>query len=58
MEQDYSITWSYIVSRMASRYGFGPDNSERMAFGTLQRYLEDIWTEFFEEKLKEEKNNG
>ena len=58
---DYSITWAYIVSRMESRYGFAPDNEERLSFGEIERYLSDIWTEFFEVRYAEEmetKNEG
>lgn len=52
---DYLITWSYLVSRMESKYGFAPDNEEKMSFGELEKYLRSIWAEFFEIKHGEEK---
>lgn len=57
---DYTIAWAYIVSRMESRYGFAPDNEEHLSFGEIERYLSDIWTEFFEVRYAEErqKNEG
>lgn len=51
---DYCITWAYIVSRMESRYGFSPNSEERLSFGEVERYLADIWTEFFELRYQEE----
>lgn len=51
---DCTITWAYIVSRMESRYGFKPDNEERLSMGELERYIGDIWEEFIEIKYREE----
>lgn len=48
MTFDYSITWAYIVSRMQSKYGFSPDNEERISFGELEAYIGDIWSEYYE----------
>jgi len=47
MTFDYSITWAYIVSRMESKYGFSPDNEERISFGEFQAYIGDIWSEYY-----------
>ena len=48
MTFDYCITWAYIVSRMKSKYGFSPDNEERLSFGELEAYLGDIWSEYYD----------
>ena len=51
---DYCITWSYIVERMGTKYGFYPNNTEKLSMGEIEKYLNDIWNEFFEMKLAEE----
>ena len=51
---DYCITWSYIVSRMQSKFGFSPDNEEKLSFGEIEKYIYDIWVEFFEILYKKE----
>ena len=45
---DYCITWSYIVSRMQSKFGLSPDNEEKLSFGEIEKHIYDIWVEFFE----------
>lgn len=57
MTFDYSITWAYIVSRMQSKYGFSPDNEEKLPFGEFMAYLGDIWFEYYSILYDEEKRN-
>ena len=47
---DYSISWAYIVSKMEERYGMPPDNEEKMAFGDIEKYLSEIWSEYVDIK--------
>ena len=47
-EMDYSISWAYIVDRMKSRFGLNPDNEDKLSFGEIEKYLGDIWVEYFE----------
>ena len=61
MKFDYSITWAYIVSRMQSKYGFSPDNEEKLSFGELEAYIGDIWSEYYSilhSKEMDEVENG
>ena len=51
---DYSISWGYIVSRMESLYGIGPDSEEKVAYGNIERRMNYIWQEYFEMLYKEE----
>lgn len=45
---DYSITWKYIVEAMKSKYGFAPDNTERLSYGELKAYMDGIWDDWYE----------
>lgn len=47
---DYTISWAYIVNRMEERYDMSPDNEEKMAFGDIEKYLSEIWAEYYNTK--------
>ena len=54
---DYSITWAYIVKRMKSKFGISIESEEKFSFGEIQKYIDDIWNEYFEMLKKEGKCN-
>lgn len=47
---DYTISWAYIVNRMEERYGMSPNNEEKMSFGDIEKYLSEIWVEYYDTK--------
>lgn len=53
---DYTITWDYIVSRMESKFGLRSDNTEPLSFGEIEKYIEDIWKEYFDKLYEYESN--
>lgn len=50
---DYTISWAYIVNRMEERYGMSPDNEEKMSFGDIEKYLSEIWAEYYDTKSRD-----
>ena len=51
---DYSITWKYIVEQMDEKFGIPFDSTELFSMEKIAAYIEKIWNDFFDEKLKSE----
>ena len=43
---DYSITWSYIVGRMKTKFGISSKSNEKFSMHEIEAYLDDIWSEY------------
>lgn len=47
---DYSITWSYIVEQMSTRFGIALDSEEKFSMWEIERNIDLIWNEFLDRK--------
>lgn len=47
-EQDYSITWKYIVNKMEEN-GISPDDETKRAFFEYEIMIENVWNKFIDD---------
>jgi len=45
---DYSITWSYIVTQMKTKFGIDINDTEKFSYNEIMKYLKAIFDEHFE----------
>jgi len=54
MNDDFRITWAYVVKRMKEKYGIDPDNTDLRSVGDIELRVDNIWVEFYNKKMGEE----